>query len=735
MSVPRTEEQIFSDIVNLCTRPGYVHVIACLSFRNNVMQVENNLTSEDVARNWSGDYLIQNEINALISCMVKADIDWTIPSPDQIQEMIDTSHRLLREYHDRLLYNARSIPSAASAVKDFDPMSTGDSLREAIFYAPDSAHDFQFRDMAAERYSNDAAWIRKNLGYDPTDAKEICKAISDSLDEIMNSTFNERKTKSPEKWSILPGFRLDINKITSRSGVTKARVEAFLAAFTWDVAHRNKEHKHLDDFNCVNVKPIILDPDGERYLFQYYRLVEATYDTPFYEMVDDDDYCKPAGRHRGMFTENFLADRLRGVFGDQAVFQNINVYLGKDREGEIDCLVVFGEYGLLFQAKSKRLTVPARKGEIANLTDDFKLAVEHAYEQAVICAKAMNEEGVRFERLDGTMLDLPPVERVYPVCVLADHYPALAIQTRAFLRSKIDSELEPPLVCDLFLIDVLTEILSSPLRVLSYITLRAGYGKGILTESEITTLGYHLKGNLKIDDGFRQVLLDRKLVSELHAAMMVRRNGWPGESTPKGILTRFKDTRLEKIISEIEHDSNEFAVGMGLEILKMDGDSIAELSFEIDELVRDAGRTGRIVELTRRMGQSDAGLTIHVNGQPRTEAEEMLCLHMKCYKYTQRAGKWFGLVIAPTTGQLRFGVKIEEPHASNPEMEAAIAANASAFKRLGNFKSIQDIRKNRAAKKDVGRNVDGKTETGKKVGRNEPCPCGSGKKHKRCCGG
>jgi uncharacterized protein len=25
--------------------------------------------------------------------------------------------------------------------------------------------------------------------------------------------------------------------------------------------------------------------------------------------------------------------------------------------------------------------------------------------------------------------------------------------------------------------------------------------------------------------------------------------------------------------------------------------------------------------------------------------------------------------------------------------------------------------------------------TGSKVGRNEPCPCGSGKKYKKCCGG
>lgn len=29
---------------------------------------------------------------------------------------------------------------------------------------------------------------------------------------------------------------------------------------------------------------------------------------------------------------------------------------------------------------------------------------------------------------------------------------------------------------------------------------------------------------------------------------------------------------------------------------------------------------------------------------------------------------------------------------------------------------------------------DAAPETGAKVGRNDPCPCGSGKKHKKCCG-
>jgi preprotein translocase subunit SecA len=39
----------------------------------------------------------------------------------------------------------------------------------------------------------------------------------------------------------------------------------------------------------------------------------------------------------------------------------------------------------------------------------------------------------------------------------------------------------------------------------------------------------------------------------------------------------------------------------------------------------------------------------------------------------------------------------------------------------------------------IGRNAEGQQQTVKrdeqKVGRNEPCPCGSGKKYKQCCGG
>ena len=58
-----------------------------------------------------------------------------------------------------------------------------------------------------------------------------------------------------------------------------------------------------------------------------------------------------------------------------------------------------------------------------------------------------------------------------------------------------------------------------------------------------------------------------------------------------------------------------------------------------------------------------------------------------------------------------------------------------------NFKSIRQMKKwmkdHEAELRGEGNNVP-KVETvvneGPKIGRNDPCPCGSGKKYKKCCG-
>ena len=675
----RTEEQIFSDIVKLCARCGYPYVIANLSFHYYLRKYGKTITGEGLAKIWSPGHLNGNEINALVGCMVKSKLDWTKPSPDQIQEMTNKSHILLREYRDRLICNAGGVSSAENGENGIDRTSTEEGLREAIRYAVEPSDTAPFRDIYAECYSNDREQIIKNLNFDPNDAQEICRAISESQADIMNSTLKALQTKPLENWSVLSGFRLNIKKIACKSGIAEAKVKAFIAKFTWKAAHRNEDYKRINDFNQVNVTPIIMGPKDEQYLFQDYPLVEATYDSSPVWMEPDQEYSPPADEHRETFAENFLETLLRRFFGDQAVFQSINVYKGKHPLSKIDCLVVFDEYALLL---SKQLTWDARNGDLAALKKDIDCVVQNAYEQAIICAEAMNEEDVKFECPDRTDPDMRRVERIYPICVLADHYPTIPMQTLAFLNPNMGSELEPPFVtllppfvCDLLQLEFLTIMLSSPLRLLAYVTSRAQFGEGILTAGELATLDCHLQANLWIDDEFRQPLPDNRFVDELYENIEVRRKDLHGEFAPNGALTKFKNTSFEEILSEIECDSCKFAVGMVLAILVLDKKSVNKIIRIVDKMISSVGPTGPERNLTISLEHIDAGLTIHINRLPINEAEKALRLHMIRRKYKQQSRRWFGLLIEPTTGKLLLEANVSAPHVFDSKLETITACD------------------------------------------------------------
>ncbi len=86
------------------------------------------------------------------------------------------------------------------------------------------------------------------------------------------------------------------------------------------------------------------------------------------------------------------------------------------------------------------------------------------------------------------------------------------------------------------------------------------------------------------------------------------------------------------------------------------------------------------------------------------------------------------------------GLEILDTQAGGPDDETGVVEFRAHY-RLGEQEMALHER-SRFKKKD-GRwfYLDGQTDPGRtvrreaaKVGRNDPCPCGSGKKHKKCCG-
>jgi hypothetical protein len=290
----------------------------------------------------------------------------------------------------------------------------------------------------------------------------------------------------------------------------------------------------------------------------------------------------------------------------------------------------------------------------------------------------------------------------------------LSFQSRQFLVYKATDAIKMPLVCDVFFIDVVTELLETPLRFLSYLELRARVGENISLSNEIAALGYHLKRNLWLGE-YDFIALQDDLSVDVDIAMAARRDGVPGEKTPPGILTALKGTAVGRIIEQIEHRSEAGAVGVGLELLKLNGESANNLSRGIDAIVGAAAKDGGHHDITVASTEAATGITIHCNNLPEAVAGPKFRHHCELRKYREKAGTWAGLVLEPGTGSVRFGGLIQFPWKQDTAMDAA-TADMVPPQPIDTLKPL------------LGRG----SVKRRKLGRNDRCPCGSGKKYKRC---
>jgi SEC-C motif len=293
---------------------------------------------------------------------------------------------------------------------------------------------------------------------------------------------------------------------------------------------------------------------------------------------------------------------------------------------------------------------------------------------------------------------------------VSDHYPALSFQARQFLKSEVSEVIKSPFIMDVFLLDVLCEMLPSPLYFLSYINRRVSYSERVLANHELVVLSYHLKQNLWVEDELSMICLDDSISTDLDIAMMVRRAGAPGSGTPSGILTKLDGSRVKKLLAQIEHMQEAVSIDFGFLLLSMSGNALFDLSVAMDAMIRKSHAQKNHHDLT--MSVSDSGLTMHFNLDEDWVASERLRNHCERRKYLCKAKNWFGICINPEDSEPRFALELTYPWIHSNLMDNATKEMLTGHKSLAEA-SPSKIKH--------------------KIGRNSFCVCGSGKKYKKCC--
>lgn len=708
----RSQQQIFDDLAALAAEPGFVYAIATINLRDHTVFYKDELQPKDMASFFSQNRLNRNEVMTLIGLLMRRPIDFAVPNFDTVQNYIRRAEELLEELHQKLAGPIGDFIKPNVTRQASDPLASAAVIREAVFYAAESAYPFQHRDLAPRKYKSDLRWLLRNRSIDLQATVDLCHALA--------AIFNRRSVEARRKVASDPAseqtvvqaaldlFTFSITELAAYTGRPVDTIRAIVKAFAFPAGQFNKAFTSLQAFNEAYAYPFLPMPPDCYLQLQPNGISEALYDTPFYWMLKDQNYASTALQHRGNFTEEFASECLVRVFGETRVFRNVEIYRSKGESlGEIDALVLFGDRAIVLRAKSKRLRLGARQGNAHQLREDFKAAIQDAVDQAFTCAQLLGDPSVVLRARDGRQVSIPQRPQIiYPLTIVADHYPALAFQARQFLDAQPTGQIVAPLVTDVFALDAMTEMLASPLRFLSYLGLRAGFGDKLMFSHELTVLSLHLKRNLWVRDDIDILHLEDDIAASLDAAMAVRRDSVSGQPTPKGILQWFDGTPLGTILAQIETSPIPAAVDFGLMVLQLDETKVQNINRTLRLILTRSLADGRLHDMSYFVPHLSFGMTVYCSQLTDQQVHSKLRPHCHIQKYAQKANLWFGLALRPA-GIIQSMGKLNNPWAFDSQMQTAVANSPFS-------QSAPDTAKGR-------------------VGRNQPCPCGSGLKHKRCC--
>lgn len=713
----RSEADVIDDLAALAAKPGYAHAMAGICYRDNLVSFQGEHKSSDIEHLFDRKRLNRNEITTILGLMSRQPLDLTEVDEATLRSYASRTDELMSELHDAMtsLMIGELMPQAQQGIAMSD-IWKGAMMKEPIFYGTESAYSFQYRDFFAEKHAQDDDWLVRAMAFSSAQALQVASAMCSLMD--VRATKGAQvgggaKIGELPAASVLALFEFTAQEIAARSGQELAVVEAVFKALTF--SGDNGQFNEVGDFNQVAATPLLPTGRDSVLLFSHYAIYEALYESPFFWMHQDKAYRQQASDNRGAFTEQFSQCRLAAVFGKANVHTNVNIYEGKRIVAEADVLVIFGDRVIIVQAKAKKLTLAARKGSDGQIKADFAAAIQKAYDQGAECAAAILSGKCRLENDSGQAVVLPEtIKEMYPFCVVSDHYPALAFQVSQYLKYSADEIIRPPFVMDVFLLDVLAEMLDTPLRFISYVRMRLESAQKLMMGHELTALAYHLRCNLFLDEQYNIVMLEDSIAADLDTAMTVRREGLPGQRVPPGILTKMKGTYYERLIEQIERRPHPAVLELGFTLLSMDGDSCITVHRAIDGLTKMGKMDGQRHDFVLGMTEPGTGICFHCNPTPSEAAVRTLELHCAKRKYAQRTANWFGVSVG-LQGEIQFGITLDFPWEQSSEMDELTKAMKPSSS-LG------------SAMKMVERAL-----VPKRHGRNDQCPCGSGSKYKRCC--
>ena len=749
-------EQILEKICELTHKRGFIYALLLIIRRDQTVFVSEygNMNTHD--------RLITEEIGLLLRYWLNDNSD-LFGVPDSLEEISSMKHEaisLMEDLHSSFLHQPESQIDFSSISSQDDIQAIIEKvfpieqrIKEAIFYSGDSLYDFEYLDYLQPKYKYDLEWLKENKSFVPGEVIPIIQHIRSLLtcknqeipgvdentrmmlehpeeenessflnDFVEYSSFFTPDILSPEDSlranalaifcsKVLNLFTIEDTDLNAFSGAT-----TYLSNFSYDLSVPVcDEYAGPGYFNFLQTKPLLKYGENKYLVVLVYWLFVSAYEVPFYWLMGDANYAKLAGSHRGQASEEIAFDILFPVFQDNLFHDIVIKGPGKRTVTDIDLLAVVGSVAICFQIKSKKLTESSKHGNLDSIKNDFDKAVVSALKQGAISREhLLNPNDVRFYLKEGNQtFNLPEgIREVYVVCLTSENYPALSSQVLELADSYKDSELTP-IAFSIFDLRLIAHYLNTPFDFAYYIRQRIKTADYFLATTEMSLLSYHLTHKLWRDPTKARMFIDDSFASDID------QNYYPTfanltveQGIEDRIATRWRNSDFELLWKAIAKHPDPRRTQVIFDLFDLGGDTIDEMMSNIRIGHERVRKNGTRVAITLVLDQdSSLGLTFII--QPAYYSTPLIIdmeVSGAAHKYQSRCNKWITLGRRMSSPYVVDMLMVDDnPWVYNEVMENAV----SEYHKITTVFS---------------------TIPGQKIGRNEPCPCGSGKKYKNCHG-
>ena len=712
----RTVKEILFDFELLCQEQGFIYTFSFIAL--SALWV----TPEQLGNIDWNERPNHQELSFVLGLIVKHPLSLAFPkSEDVFQDQNNRTLDLLEELH-RAHFSAtpKSIDSStlenpidentdAEAPEEW--ITSGREMIEPFFYSAEGANEYQFLTTAEKRYKADTQWIENHIG---TDLGSFIKLVEE-LKTYQQSRLQFLDMEVPLQEFSQQCFDLFSFRPSDIPCDDQDCLQRFGDVFSLRPGRVNGNLDSITGYNAVHSHPIIRVDNDKYYVPLPFYLARSIYESPYYWMVQDDNYRETALQNRGNATEEVAYELLKIPFGRHA-YRGVKVRKGGQDATDIDVLVLFGNKAVIVQAKSKKLNVSSRLGNRESIEADFQEAIQSAYDQALLCRRALTESGYELVGKDGKRIfATKALDEVYIMCVTGDHYPVLLVQLRQHLnKAKEDSY---PLAASILDLEILSCYLKNPYDYLYYLRRRALYSEQFAAVSELSILGFHLKNKLGPVQGAEWMWIDESLSEAVDVDYLIRKGYWPRTQATEQNFWRWKDKTLDQMIECVKKTGIYRTTDAIFFLLDLAGERIKPI-LELIERTRKATRVdGEQHGCSAPMDEERRGISF-ISYPALMDLSELPGIedHFREYasarKYKAYANEWIALgSIAGSPNLVDMAWYSKEPWQANEELDA-LARGLKTGKVVNR----------------TGRRLQ------RKPSRNEPCPCGSGHKYKKCHG-